>query len=239
VEAPPACRLLDVLRRGGDPRPPALGLLFYRVDDEPTLVVAHATGAGAAAGFERGERILAVDGVPLAREAETALVDALRGRTGAAVIAVETSDSRRIERTIALVPERAVLDRRGILVGGALIAATNHTDAHLLLGGPAGGPTLMVHSVAPGSPAESADLQRFDHVTRIDGEEVVDLDTLARRLATDGDGAVTLDILRFAQDEDRFSTYVRVTVPIAEPVWVAFGAAREPVQRAVALAAAP
>jgi len=55
VLAVEACRVVDLLKKGADPRPASLGVSFFREGDEDSLQVAQVFTVGAAAGLHRGD----------------------------------------------------------------------------------------------------------------------------------------------------------------------------------------
>jgi S1-C subfamily serine protease len=191
--------------------------LFFQRSGSPTLIVARARGAGRAAGLGRGDRILALDGVSLEHGDEAQLMKALRGRSGEATLSVQSASGETRDVRIALSPREDPLARRGVLIDGALFAASNHADIDTL----ADAPKLMVHFVAPGSLAERQGLEPYDHIVSVDGEPVQTAEELLELLRAERAHAqASLEMLRFVEVEDRFTEYVIARLPGRSSQWI-------------------
>jgi S1-C subfamily serine protease len=221
-----ACRVLELLGRGADPRPPALGVSFFREGDDDSLRIAQVFTAGAAAGLRHGDVILGVAGVAEVPASEAELVHLLRGRGGAVRL-----ELRRAGETISLDTRFAAqpmpLERAGLNVGGALIARSNQRDIERL----ASASPLMVHAVARGSPAEIARLQAYDHLVAVAGVPVRSLAELEAALRAQGTaGLAAFEFLRPSGTEHSLTVDVLARLPLDDVVRVAF-AGREPLRR--------
>ncbi len=210
VLAVQACRVIDLLKRGADPRPALLGVSFFREGDEDSLRVAKVFAAGAAASLRHGDVILGLAGVKEIPTSEGQLIHLLRGRSehvrldirrGGEMMALETSFPYRV----------APLERRGLNVAGALLALSNQIDIE----GLAPASAIMVHAVTKGSPAEMARLKPYDHLVSIDGVVVRNVDELeaAIRAHPAADGPLTLEFLRPSGTENTLTVDVLARLP--------------------------
>ncbi|NND36573.1 MAG: PDZ domain-containing protein [Gammaproteobacteria bacterium] len=195
-----ACRIVELLRKGADPRPADLGVAFFAYQDEPTLVVGQVFSKGRAIGLQRGDQIFAVGGNDLGSGTEGALLHALRGRLASSELRLLRA-GRELKLSPKLTPQPSPTDRRGVLVGGALFSATNFVDmAAIELG-----PSLMVHWVEDGSPAAAAGLSATDHLLAINDIRIRSLDDLLGVLDAQQPGTpAVLDLLRLEPYEGQF-----------------------------------
>jgi serine protease Do len=224
VDAIHACRVLELLAAGADPRPPVLDVLFYTEDDEPTLVVARVTGRAAETDLRVADTIVAVDGEALEPADRAELVHRLRGKNGAVTLGVQRNDDVRVSIPFEVVPQAAVLDRRGYSIGGALFARTYFEDLGLL----SDDPRLMVHYVAPGSPAESAGLEVYDHVISVNARRAADVERFAE-LALDGEpDSAVLELMRLVPKGTRFTRHLLAVLPLEDRTWVAVRTQSDP-----------
>lgn len=215
-----ACRVIELLKRGGDPRPAALGVSFFREGDEDSLRVAQVFAGGAAAGLRRGDVILGLAGVEEVPSSEGQLIHLLRGRADRVRLEI-----RRAGRMTALdtrfPPQSMPLERRGLNVAGALLALSNQTDIERL----ASASPMMVHAVTIGSPAEMARLKPYDHLVAIAGEAVATLaDVEAVLRAQGGDAPVVFEFLRPSGTENSLTVDVLARLPVDRLQTVAFTA---------------
>ena len=67
----------------------------------------------------------------------------------------------------------------------------------------------MIHHVAAGSPAEAAHLAVYDHVVRINGQFVDDIDSLRAAIEASLTPQIQLEALRFAHTPARFIQHIR------------------------------
>jgi S1-C subfamily serine protease len=201
-----ACRILELLRAGQDPSPPA-NLVDFAIDlgDEHTLTVAYSRLPPAALQLRTGDTILAVNGRRVATQGE--FVHAMRGRLDSVALAVER-DGNVIDVSGRWPAAARVLDREGLLVTGALFAGTP-PGITSVLAAPA---ALMVHHVDPGSEAEAGDLRPYDLLFSVDGERVATLQQLqdladkARRQRRE----LEMVVMRLSDDGELFEYHRRV-----------------------------
>lgn len=216
VETVYACRVLDLLQHGEDPRPAALDALFYMEDGQPTLTVSHVGPRAASFGLRAGDRIVAVGNAQIAPSNLAELMHRLRGVRGSVDLQVERAGS---ESTIAypIVPDDAVLSRRGFFFAGALFAPTLYQDAGLLTDQP----KLMVHFVARGSVAESAGLAAFDQLIGVNGRPIDDVDQLSSVALGSPATTAEIDVIRLVPHLERFTRHIRASLPLDHATWVA------------------
>src|SRR5687768_9564645 len=85
-----ACRVLELMREGKDPSPPALPVVYYNDhDDERVLKIARNYGGDPAIDVRAGDIIRGVEGVAQPVENETQLFHVLRGRLASFGLRVE------------------------------------------------------------------------------------------------------------------------------------------------------
>ena len=190
-------RVLSLLRAGSPPSPPSLEFALLKDDEGRHTLVVGRTFDAARWPFESGDRIVAVAGREVRSLSD--LVDALRGCHGEMTIAVDRGGKR---RSLAARPNlrASMIERRGVLVAGALIAPIALEDE-------AGDPRrvrLIVHSVDPSSMAAALDVQRLDVFDSIDGRSFEDVDALIAYLESrPGDGTVDVVFRRWTEDPFR------------------------------------
>lgn len=217
-----ACRVLELLKQGLDPRPADLGVSFFREGDEDSLRVAKVFAVGAAAGLHHNDVILGIAGVKDVPTSEGQLIHLLRGRSDHVRLEI-----RRAGETMTLdtsfPPRASPLERRGLNVGGALLALSNQTDIEgLTYASP-----VMVHAVSKGSPAEIARLKPYDHLVSIDGVVVHNMDELEAAVHAHAAGdALVLEFLRPSGTENSLTVDVLARLPVDRLATVAFQ--REP-----------
>jgi S1-C subfamily serine protease len=210
-----ACRVLELLRAGVDPSPPALPVVYFNDhDDERVLKVARNYGGPDAIALRAGDIIRGVVGTESAVQNETQLFHALRGRLNEFALRVDRGGRELIVAGSAA-PQSSVLDIRGIVAGGVLFAATPLRDAaEVRVGG------LMVHHVERGSDGEAKEMRRGDFVEAVDGEPVASLDALRALLGAVGAGrTVTLTLKRYSGG-DRVFTYLERRLRVESVEWV-------------------
>ncbi|HXF65093.1 MAG TPA: trypsin-like peptidase domain-containing protein [Burkholderiales bacterium] len=212
-----ACRVIELMRAGRDPSPPALPVVYFNDhDDERVLKVARNYGGPGAIGLRPGDIIRGVVGVADPIESETGLYHALRGRLDAFSLRVERGGREVIVHGSAR-PQSSALDVRGIVAGGVFFAPTPLRDAAEVRVG-----ALMVHHVERGSDGDAKELRRGDFLEAVDGEPVASLEELHDRLGAAG-GAVTLTFKRYSGG-DRVFTYLERRLRIEGIAWVGPGA---------------
>jgi S1-C subfamily serine protease len=194
-----ACRILTLLKQGVAPDPPRLEFaLLVDEDGHQSLRVGRTYNAERWP-FQPGDEILSVaHGVGLATITE--LVSALRGVRGAVAVQVER-DGRMVDVTCRPESRPSMVERQGVVIDGAVIAPVTYDDAALMVD-PA---RLAVHSVEPGSRAETVDVQSMDFVESVDGRAVTDLDDLIKRLGSHRAGEpIHLVLARQTDDPHRW-----------------------------------
>lgn len=243
-----ACRVVELLKKGDDPRPTSLGVSFFREGEEDSLRVAQVFSVGATAGLHRGDVILGLAGVKEPPSSEGQLIHLLRGRSHSVQLLI-----RRGGETISVKanfpPQTTPLGRRGLNLGGALLAVTNQTDIEGLVSAS----PVMVHSVAKGSAAGLARLEPYDHLVAVDGVPVRNLEEIetavwahAEGVAGGGAGGgarggpVVLEFLRPSGTESSFTVDLLARLPVEGLESVGFtGDATPPLAQSVSRIANP
>ncbi len=208
VPMPYACTILELLRAGRDPSPPADLVDFASDEDgEQTLLVARSRLPEGGLDLRRGDVVRAVGASAVPLDSETQLVDALRGSLADVTLTVERGGRELVVRG----PWPAaplVTERRGLWISGALFAEAEPLTAGQVVGMP----QLMVHHIEPGSLADATAISFSDMLVSADGQPVDSLDTLqflAERAVFEK-RTLALLFLRFASpDHDGLFNYER------------------------------
>lgn len=185
-----ACGILRLLQEGRDPSPPELTWVSFRDVDERRLLRIARNFARDALPLEPGDIVRGVVGVIDRIENDTQLVHALRGRLdGFTLQVLRAGQPVQVRGRLPAAPR--VMERRGILVGGVLIAESRYRDSPDV-----GAPALVVHHVEPGSPGQSAEFSPGDLVESVAGRPVRTLDELSAVLGELGGRRVVPVVLR-------------------------------------------
>ena len=179
VPMPYACTIVDLLRKGEDPSPPA-SLIDFAIDDndEPTLTVARSRLPANAIGLRAGDELVALRSHDHPLSNASQLVDALRGRLDDVSLIVRREGKEITLQGVWPAAPR-VVERTGLWISGALFAESES----LVRGQLVGAPTLMIHHVESGSSAEVQGLRGYDLVLTANGhpvDSIATLQTLAR-----------------------------------------------------------
>jgi len=185
-----ACGILRLLQQGRDPSPPELTWVSFRDVDERRVLRIARNFAREAMPLEPGDIVRGVAGVRDRIENDTQLVHALRGRLdGFTLEVLRAGQPVQVRGRLPAAPR--VMERRGILVGGVLIAESRYRDSPDV-----GAPSLVVHHVEPGSPGQSAEFNPGDLVESVAGQPVRTLDELSQVLGDLGTRRVVPVVLR-------------------------------------------
>lgn len=165
-------RILELLRAGTIPSPPILRFSLLRDETGSHRLEVAGTHDSRRWPFQPGDRILGLEGGAETRTLSD-VMSALRGATGAVPLAIERGGRRSVVR---VEPELAprVTHQQGIQVDGALIASIAFDDGN----DESDTRRLFVHSLDPGSTAETMQIEEMDMVHTIDGRSFRDLETL-------------------------------------------------------------
>jgi serine protease Do len=205
-----ACTVLKLLSKNKDPRPVDLGVFFYEIEGEPSLIVADVYTVWEDAGLQPRDRIVGVGGNYLERETEGELFDLIRGPAGDTNLLIDRPGVGEVDLPLASVRMQGISGRRGTYVGGALFAVSNQLDIDYLKGTP----KVMVHYVAVGSLAESAGLARYDHIISANGIKITELNDLDQLIGSGQGTILELEVLRFVGEMNRFTQHVLVELPV-------------------------
>lgn len=215
VPMPYACTIIDLLKRGQDPSPPA-HLVDFAIDEneEQTLTVARSRLPAGALDLHVGDEILALDAQGRAIANESDLIDALRGHLDDVRLKVRR-DGREITVRGQWPTAPLITERQGLWIAGALFADAEPLTMDLI----AGTPALMVHHVDPGSDAEGAALQVFDLLVSANGRPIDSLAALQAlsKKADAADEPLDLLLLRFTSEtRQELFVYQRRLLPAAD-----------------------
>lgn len=221
-----ACLVLDMLRAGRDPSPPNLGVSFLADPEEPRrLIVAKLHDGAAGSGLEEGDEILGIAGEDGNIRNRGQLLHALRARDGSAPLLVRRKGA---DIVVPVKFKRAdrVMERRGLLVGGALFGLDIMEDGFALIPGLVPGKyDLMVHHVEPGSEADAGYMQNMDLVVSVDGDAVGSLDEMYRRVekARLAGRNVVLKLARLDGVSEGLYSFAESRLPVEDVKWIGPG----------------
>lgn len=214
VPMPYACTIVDLLKKGEDPSPPA-GLVDFAIDEneEPTLVVARSRLPAGAIDLRAGDKLLALGSPDRPLENQSALMHALRGKLDDVTLTVQR-DGAEVALHGKWPAAPRVIERQGLWISGALIAESEP----MIRGQIMGGPSLMIHYVQDGSAAEAQDLNEYDLVLTANGRPVDSLATLqAVARETEGSKAeLSLMLLRLGSVRNGLFEYQTRTLPLTD-----------------------
>lgn len=215
VPMPYACTILELLRQGRDPSPPARLVDFaHDENDEQTLIVARSRLPAGSLDLRTGDEILGALEPQRLLGTGTDLVDVLRGSLDAVSLRVRR-EGRETELHGKWPAASLLTERRGLWIDGALFGEADRVTGGLV----AGEPALMVHHVDPGSEAEAAGLLPFDLLVSADRRPAGTLASLqdaARRAARER-RPVELMLLRIgAENSDELFLHARRLLPAEE-----------------------
>lgn len=172
------CRILELLARGEAPNPQRMPFALLEDEDGSHTLQVGRTFDRERWPFEPMDRIVRVAGDEKPLETLSDLVTALRGRSGEVAVTVERAGR---EVQLGVRPERSesIVERRGLMLEGALIAPTSLSDAASL----SDVPPFTIQSVQPGSAVEAIGIGEGDMLETVDGERFETMDALAAHLA--------------------------------------------------------
>ena len=214
VPMPYACAIVDLLKKGEDPSPPA-GLVDFAIDEneEPTLVVARSRLPAGAIDLRAGDELLALRSPDRALENQSDLMHALRGKLDDVTLSVRR-DGAEVTLHGNWPAASRVIERQGLWISGALIAESEP----MIRGQVQGSPSLMIHYVQDGSAAQAQDLQEYDLVLTANGRPVdslATLQTLAREAET-SKSEMSLMLLRLGSVRSGLFVYQTRTLPLVD-----------------------
>jgi S1-C subfamily serine protease len=215
VPMPYACTVIELLRQGRDPSPPAR-LVDFAVDDndEQIMYVARSRLPAGTLDLRVGDVIVGIESPDRDLATETDLVDALRGHLDEVSLRL-LRDGKAMELRGHWPAAGLITARRGVWISGALFAEAEPLTSGLI----AGTPEIMVHYVNPGSDAESAGVDAYDLLVSADREPVDSLATLTKRAehARAAGRSLELLLLRVASDaHDPYFTHQRRLLPVED-----------------------
>lgn len=211
---PYACTIINLLKAGHDPSPPAALVSFAADEDEErTLFVARSRLPAGTLDLRPGDLLLAA-GVPLRDIAtHTDLVDALRGHLDELTLRVRR-DGEEVTIHGRWPAAPMITERQGLWISGALFAESDALTTGLF----AGVADLMVHHVEPGSEAEAHAISPIDLLISVDGTPVhslAALEALAREAAR-ADRTLSLLLMRISAVGDEIFGYQQRSLDPAE-----------------------
>jgi len=210
VPIPYACTIVDLLKKGEDPSPPA-GLVDFAIDenDEPTLVVARSRLPVGAIELRAGDEVLALRSPDRALENQSDLMHALRGQLDDVSLTVRRDG---VEVTLhgnwPAAPR--VIERQGLWISGALIAESEPMIRGQILDGP----SLMIHHVQDGSSAQVQGLQEYDLVLTANGRPVDSIAALQALAHETEASELSLMLLRLGSVRSGLFVYQTRTLPL-------------------------
>jgi serine protease Do len=175
-------RVLDRLKNGEDLSPGLIGVSLRAGDPyamEPVIAACHPKSPAAEAGIKTGDKIVAIDGIPVLSQSE--MKHQLGPRyAGEKVVLTVLRGKERLEKSTELVakllpyvhPFLGVLPMRD---NDAVEREKGATESK-----PAG---VIVREVYPDSPAAKAGIKAGDRIVSLDGQSIVDRARLQEKIA--------------------------------------------------------
>jgi S1-C subfamily serine protease len=214
VPMPYACTIVDLLKKGQDPSPPA-SLVDFAIDenDEPTLVVARSRLPAGAIDLRAGDELVSLRSPERAFANESDLADALRGKLDDVSLTVRR-DGKEVTLRGKWPAAPRIVERQGLWISGALFAESESLIRDQIVGSP----KLMIHHVESGSSAEVQGLEGYDLVLTANGRAIDSLATL-QALAREAEASksdLSLMLLRLGSVRDGLFAYEQRTLPLDE-----------------------
>jgi serine protease Do len=205
-----ACKIVDLLKAGRDPSPPAFDVIFYDTQDGSELIVSQSYLSEGDIALQRNDEILEVDSEPVENEGQ--LINELRGRVRSVTLTVRRGGAV-ITLRGGFSPRPLMTERQGIYVAGLVIASSNYRDAVSL----GSGHDLTIHYIESGSEAQSAELQYYDHLSSVDGIRVSDI-AHARELieASSHQESTWFEFKRFSFENGQIYEHIRRVLPVTD-----------------------
>ncbi len=202
-----ACRVLEILRAGGNPSPPFLRVMFFHHPiDRSALVVAKSYLPPDQLPLMPGDEIVSANGAPDRIVNEAHLIHAIRGQLGDIRLTVIRQGQ---EHTIRgrLEPRPLITDRVGVLVSGLLIGPRVYRDGAVLNADNG----FVIHDVESGSVGESLGFKPWDVVATIDGKRHENIHKLFQYLSKirRDKGRLIVRIVRFAPKRGQWLNYMK------------------------------
>jgi Trypsin-like peptidase domain len=207
VPMPLICTVLDLLRQGNNPSPPA-PIVDFAVDanGERTLVVASSRLPAGSVDLRVADEIVAAGPQDASVKTESELIDQVRGTLDNVSLRVRRNGAELSLRG-PWPPSPLVTQRRALWINGAMFGDTEPQISSLV----AGSPALMVHHIEPGTEAEGAEIEAFDLLVLADGKAVhslQELETVAKRAAA-ADRELELLLLRLGSENHELFLHQR------------------------------
>ena len=167
-----ACRVLQILKDGGNPSPPKLSLVFQEdIENNGKLIVAKSYLDKDQLQLQEGDLIQEVLAVPGKIKNEGQLVHALRGHLeNISLKIIRNGESKIISGKLE--PENFITERRGLFFSGVLISSHTWRDQPEV-----NYPPLFIHYVEQGSLAEIKGIA-YAHLYSVDGKKFKTLENL-------------------------------------------------------------
>ena len=207
-----ACRVLQVMREGGDPSPPDLPLIYFKdLDEKKVLRVAKSYLEPGLLSLQPRDIIKEVVDAPGKIDNETQLFDKLRGRLDRVNLIVER-EGREIQISGKLKSMPRVTGRSGTFVSGILFGPVQLRDATEI-----NVSKVYVHFVEIGSAGQFSEIQRGDFLEELDEQAVKSHQQLYGLLekAQQENRTVTLKLRRFEGGRGIF-TYLERKLRVAQ-----------------------
>ena len=175
-----ACKVIKLLKNGGDPSPSYIPVGFAYDDDNESELVAAVIYKKLPSlwPLQVGDRLVALASNPKQEfENQATLIHALRGVKGKVDVIIERSE-KKMTLSITSEPRSNLMKRVGVHVSGVVIASDTYRDDEEM--NPNGLP--MIHDVASASIGSAAGINAYDLVISVDGNPTEDIPKLCRYL---------------------------------------------------------
>ena len=214
---PYVCRVVELLKEGKNPSPPALPFEFFAdPGNKPNLRVARSYAKADEPLVKVGDEVIGVAGFSGRLVNETQLINALRGNLGKVRLTV-LRDGHELELAGRLSPQPLILGHRSLLASGVLFG----TPPHELNSPEISFPPVFISYVEGGSQGEFERIERHSFVVSADEKPVATLEDLFVILnqCAEENRAARLTLTRISSKR-RFFDYLERSLTVSGLKWV-------------------
>ena len=193
-----ACTIVDLLKAGKDPSPPALPIRFAETIKDRELIVGDVQGEWANH-LKIGDKILSVNGDDSARYASR-VIDKARGSSDLTIKLLRTGKEQSV--SVSVPKEKKQLIQRGVFVSGLLLSAPTNASSDK--------PIITVQYVERASFGEEASVRIDDVIHSIDGALVSSHDDILKALSGKAGKDVDFIVRReIPRERNNYNFFVR------------------------------
>lgn len=199
------CTVVNLLKKGKDPSPAEINVLFFENDYKNRLKVAEVFDKNLS--LKVGDIIKSISKTDINHRID--LVNSLRGKNEVIVTIDRNGTQKKVNWQIKTVSE--VIGSKGIYFSGMLLTENNliDRDSNSLTN------SWIINHVQFGTPAESSELETWDYVTTIDNKVFSTIDHLYSYLKDiKKDEKINLVVKTVTPSDHRISNYYDIELPV-------------------------